>query len=87
MAKLDSAKEVVKCLESQLQSLALQQLAANSSLENLFCVGSPLPVYLALRGVRPDSSSSPDKVMPRYLCRHIFNVFHPSDPAVGANVH
>ncbi|BHF73220.1 Phospholipase ddhd1 [Sparganum proliferum] len=107
LAKLESAKEVVKCLESQLQSLALQQLTAKSSvlytstqrihlltscyqptarlifasrLENLFCVGSPLPVYLALRGVRPDSSSCPDKVMPRHLCRHIYNVFHPSDP-------
>uniref|UniRef100_A0A0X3NWK4 Phospholipase DDHD1 n=1 Tax=Schistocephalus solidus TaxID=70667 RepID=A0A0X3NWK4_SCHSO len=115
LAKLESAKEVVKCLESQLQSLALQQPTANgpvlytpaqrghllnlsdqsiaprlvfaSRLENFFSVGSPLPVYLALRGVRPDTSPCPDKVMPRSLCRHIFNVFHPSDPVVCTNIH
>ncbi|VDD75046.1 unnamed protein product [Mesocestoides corti] len=49
-------------------------------LQNLFCMGSPLAVYLTLRGIRPGQTGCPDAVMPRSKCPHIYNVFHPADP-------
>ncbi|VDO01679.1 unnamed protein product [Rodentolepis nana] len=51
-------------------------------MENLFCMGSPLAVYLTLRGVRPGQTGAPDAIMSRSKCPHIYNVFHPSDPVL-----
>ncbi|KAM7535540.1 hypothetical protein Aperf_G00000103764 [Anoplocephala perfoliata] len=91
LAKLEAAKEVVKCLEIQLDRRKMNGYAdgsLNSSdsllfasrLENLFCMGSPLAVYLALRGVRPGQTGAPDAIMPCSKCSHIYNIFHPADP-------
>lgn len=46
-------------------------------IENLFCLGSPLSVFLALR--TPSLSSKTD-VMPQDLCKRFYNIFHWSDP-------
>ncbi|XP_025104108.1 phospholipase DDHD1-like isoform X1 [Pomacea canaliculata] len=48
--------------------------------ENLFCVGSPLAVFLALRGIRPQGTGSHAHLMPTSKCRRLFNIYHPSDP-------
>ncbi|KAL5108854.1 Phospholipase DDHD1 [Taenia crassiceps] len=91
LAKLEAAKEVVKCLETQLERRQLKDFAHRSSdncpslvfasrLENLFCMGSPLAVYLTLRGVHPGQTSVPDAIMPRSKCSYIYNIFHPADP-------
>uniref|UniRef100_A0A5K3F392 DDHD domain-containing protein n=2 Tax=Mesocestoides corti TaxID=53468 RepID=A0A5K3F392_MESCO len=91
LAKLEAAKEVVKCLETQLERQQLNEgsrrsptdphsLVFASRLQNLFCMGSPLAVYLTLRGIRPGQTGCPDAVMPRSKCPHIYNVFHPADP-------
>ncbi|KAL5964584.1 Phospholipase DDHD1 [Taenia solium] len=91
LAKLEAAKEVVKCLETQLERRQLKDFAHRSSdnchslifasrLENLFCMGSPLAVYLTLRGVHPGQTGAPDAIMPRSNCSYIYNIFHPADP-------
>ncbi|CAH8489511.1 unnamed protein product [Schistosoma rodhaini] len=50
------------------------------NLENLFCLGSPLGVYLVLRGIRPGPFQTQDSILPRKICRRIFNIYHPADP-------
>uniref|UniRef100_A0A8C7U167 DDHD domain-containing protein n=1 Tax=Oncorhynchus mykiss TaxID=8022 RepID=A0A8C7U167_ONCMY len=47
-----------------------------------FCMGSPLVVFLALRGIRPANSGEQDHILPRCICQRLFNVFHPTDPVV-----
>ncbi|GMR36457.1 hypothetical protein PMAYCL1PPCAC_06652 [Pristionchus mayeri] len=42
---------------------------------NLFCVGSPLGVFLVMRGAKADTIIPPKETVNR-----IFNVFHPYDP-------
>lgn len=46
-------------------------------IENLFCLGSPLSVFLALR---TRVSSNRLDVMPQGLCKRFYNIFHWSDP-------
>uniref|UniRef100_A0A3P8PLI8 DDHD domain-containing protein n=1 Tax=Astatotilapia calliptera TaxID=8154 RepID=A0A3P8PLI8_ASTCA len=48
--------------------------------ENFFCMGSPLAVFLALRGIRPGTSVHQDHILPTSICSRLFNVFHPTDP-------
>uniref|UniRef100_A0A665WQZ2 Phospholipase DDHD1-like n=1 Tax=Echeneis naucrates TaxID=173247 RepID=A0A665WQZ2_ECHNA len=48
--------------------------------ENFFCMGSPLAVFLALRGIRPGTSCHQDHILPTSICSRLFNVFHPTDP-------
>lgn len=47
---------------------------------NLFLLGSPLAVFLTLRGLRPGGSGSQDHILPKHLCNRLFNIFHPWDP-------
>ncbi|XP_046741833.1 phospholipase DDHD1-like isoform X1 [Diprion similis] len=46
-------------------------------IENLFCLGSPLSVFLALRTRAPSNRIG---VMPQDLCKRFYNIFHWSDP-------
>uniref|UniRef100_A0A8C2FXH6 DDHD domain containing 1b n=1 Tax=Cyprinus carpio TaxID=7962 RepID=A0A8C2FXH6_CYPCA len=48
--------------------------------ENFFCMGSPLAVFLALRGVRPGTNGTQDHILPKSICQRLFNIFHPTDP-------
>lgn len=45
-------------------------------IENLFCLGSPLSVFLALRTRTPSNRLE----MPQDLCKRFYNIFHWSDP-------
>ncbi|XP_034942772.1 phospholipase DDHD1-like [Chelonus insularis] len=47
------------------------------TIENLFCLGSPLSVFLALRTRTPSNKFD---IMPPGLCKRFFNIFHWSDP-------
>lgn len=47
------------------------------TIENLFCLGSPLSVFLALRTRTPSNRLD---IMPPSLCKRFFNIFHWSDP-------
>lgn len=49
-------------------------------LDNLFCLGSPLAVFLALRVRDPQAESCHKDLLPPTLCHRFFNIFHPSDP-------
>lgn len=50
---------------------------------NFFCVGSPLAVFLALRGVRPEGGGTQDHILPKSLTARLFNIYHPYDPVVS----
>uniref|UniRef100_A0A671N0C9 Phospholipase DDHD1-like n=1 Tax=Sinocyclocheilus anshuiensis TaxID=1608454 RepID=A0A671N0C9_9TELE len=71
-------------LQDQLQGLKASKPAPFPTLkfkvENFFCMGSPLAVFLALRGIRPGNTGDQDHIMPKSICRRLFNIFHPTDP-------
>ncbi|XP_030855314.1 phospholipase DDHD1 [Strongylocentrotus purpuratus] len=85
VAELHQARIRVSGLEKQL--LATNQIAAavnrpklNFKVENYFCVGSPLAVFLALRGVRPQGNGSISHIIPKAVCSRLFNIYYPCDP-------
>ena len=49
----------------------------------MFCVGSPLGVFLTLRGIKPGDDDVEDHVLPRSVCKKMFNIYHPADPVVS----
>ncbi|XP_053992213.1 phospholipase DDHD1-like isoform X1 [Hylaeus volcanicus] len=59
----------------ETQEVLLQRL--QFPIENLFCLGSPLSVFLALRTRAPSNRTD---VMPQGLCTRFYNIFHWSDP-------
>ncbi|KAL2082340.1 hypothetical protein ACEWY4_022158 [Coilia grayii] len=71
-------------LEDQFQGLQTSSSVAVPALkfkvENFFCMGSPLAVFLALRGIRPGTNGTQDHILPTSICERLFNVFHPTDP-------
>ncbi|XP_053331100.1 phospholipase DDHD1 isoform X2 [Spea bombifrons] len=76
-------KQRLKELEDRLHGLKTtlsNTPALKFKVENFFCVGSPLAVFLALRGIRPGNSGSQDHILPKTICNRLFNIFHPADP-------
>ncbi|XP_038583201.1 phospholipase DDHD1b [Micropterus salmoides] len=71
-------------LEDQFQGLQTSSCVAVPPLkfkvENFFCMGSPLAVFLALRGIRPGNNGAQDHILPTSICKRLFNIFHPTDP-------
>ncbi|KAL3052919.1 hypothetical protein OYC64_005445 [Pagothenia borchgrevinki] len=70
-------------LEDQFQGLRTSSSAVPElkfKVENFFCMGSPLAVFLALRGIRPGNSCVQDHILPTSICKRLFNIFHPTDP-------
>ncbi|XP_056150202.1 phospholipase DDHD1b [Lampris incognitus] len=71
-------------LEDQFQGLQTSTSGAMPALkfkvENFFCMGSPLAVFLALRGIRPCNNGVQDHILPKSICQRLFNIFHPTDP-------
>ncbi|XP_024861390.1 phospholipase DDHD1 isoform X2 [Kryptolebias marmoratus] len=71
-------------LENQLAKLEASRPSTPQALkfkvENFFCMGSPLAVFLALRGIRPGTSCNQNHFLPTSICSRLFNVFHPTDP-------
>nr|XP_019947072.1 PREDICTED: phospholipase DDHD1-like [Paralichthys olivaceus] len=71
-------------LEDQFQGLQTSSCVAVPALkfkvENFFCMGSPLAVFLALRGIRPGNNCVQDHILPTSICKRLFNIFHPTDP-------
>ncbi|XP_048577940.1 phospholipase DDHD1 [Nematostella vectensis] len=55
------------------------QYALKFKVENLFSVGSPLAVFLTLRGLRPQDDVE-DHVLPKSVCKKMLNIYHPADP-------
>lgn len=49
-------------------------------------MGSPLAVFLALRGIRPGNSGTQDHILPRKICNRLLNIFHPTDPVVSVSI-
>ncbi|XP_052768948.1 phospholipase DDHD1-like isoform X2 [Mya arenaria] len=83
-SELDKAKHRVNEVESVLNNIHNKQLQQSPPLsfevENLFCLGSPLGVFLALRGVRPQAKGTLDHIIPKHISTRLFNIYHPSDP-------
>uniref|UniRef100_UPI0037E75211 phospholipase DDHD1b n=1 Tax=Semicossyphus pulcher TaxID=241346 RepID=UPI0037E75211 len=71
-------------LEDQFQGLQTSSCVSVPALkfkvENFFCMGSPLAVFLALRGIRPGNNGMQDHILPTSICKRLFNIFHPTDP-------
>ncbi|XP_028851803.1 phospholipase DDHD1 isoform X2 [Denticeps clupeoides] len=84
LEQLQVTRQRLQELEDQLQGLEaskpLSPPALKFKVENLFCMGSPLAVFLALRGIRPGNSGFQDHILPKSICKHLFNIFHPTDP-------
>ena len=49
-------------------------------IENLFCLGSPLPVFLSLRWRDPTNTDYHDHILPRDRVKFLYNIYHPCDP-------
>nr|XP_040565528.1 phospholipase DDHD1-like [Lepeophtheirus salmonis] len=49
-------------------------------IENFFCLGSPLSVFLTLRWRDPQNTEYHDYILPRSLCKYLYNIYHPCDP-------
>ncbi|XP_067895246.1 phospholipase DDHD1b isoform X3 [Heterodontus francisci] len=77
-------KQRLKKLEHQLlqvkASAPFRLPALKFKVENFFCMGSPLAVFLALRGIRPQNTGNLDHILPKSICGRLYNIFHPTDP-------
>ncbi|KAM9645217.1 phospholipase DDHD1 isoform 6-T6 [Trichechus inunguis] len=77
-------KRRLREIEERLHGLKalsmIQTPALKFKVENFFCMGSPLAVFLALRGIRPGNTGSQDHILPREICNRLLNIFHPTDP-------
>ncbi|XP_053143245.1 phospholipase DDHD1 isoform X3 [Hemicordylus capensis] len=77
-------KQRLRKIEERLHELKTSTIsklpALKFKVENFFCMGSPLAVFLALRGIRPGNSGSQDHILPRTICNRLLNIFHPTDP-------
>uniref|UniRef100_A0A3B5QLE5 DDHD domain containing 1 n=1 Tax=Xiphophorus maculatus TaxID=8083 RepID=A0A3B5QLE5_XIPMA len=84
LEELRLTKNRLRELENQLVKLEASNPSAPPALkfkvENFFCMGSPLAVFLALRGIRPGTSGHQNHILPTSICSRLFNVFHPTDP-------
>ncbi|XP_065541322.1 phospholipase DDHD1 isoform X3 [Lathamus discolor] len=73
-------KEIRERLRGLKASTISEPPVLKFKVENFFCMGSPLAVFLALRGIRPGNSGSQDHILPRTICNRLLNIFHPTDP-------
>ncbi|XP_054423529.1 phospholipase DDHD1 isoform X4 [Pteronotus mesoamericanus] len=73
-------REIEERLHGLKASSVTQMPALKFKVENFFCMGSPLAVFLALRGIRPGNTGSQDHILPREICNRLLNIFHPTDP-------
>ncbi|XP_021499018.1 phospholipase DDHD1 isoform X8 [Meriones unguiculatus] len=73
-------REIEERLHGLKTSARTQTPALKFKVENFFCMGSPLAVFLALRGIRPGNTGSQDHILPREICNRLLNIFHPTDP-------
>ncbi|XP_060126754.1 phospholipase DDHD1 isoform X2 [Zootoca vivipara] len=73
-------REIEERLHGLKKSTISKTPALKFKVENFFCMGSPLAVFLALRGIRPGNSGSQDHILPRTICNRLLNIFHPTDP-------
>lgn len=84
LEQLRITRKRLRDLETQLITLEASRPSARPALkfkiENFFCMGSPLAVFLALRGIRPGTSGHQDHILATSICSRLFNVFHPTDP-------
>lgn len=82
--KEDTTSRSKECLKEELRKLIKSyesnhsQPSLNFKIENFFCLGSPLAVFLALRTKNADGEF-PDLIPPR-LCKRLLNIYHPADP-------
>ncbi|NXR92648.1 DDHD1 Phospholipase, partial [Hypocryptadius cinnamomeus] len=84
LEELYITKQRLREIEERLYELKASTISKPPVLkfkvENFFCMGSPLAVFLALRGIRPGTSGSQDHILPRTICNRLLNIFHPTDP-------
>lgn len=76
----ETRRRVVELEAAVLEQATVPKISLlKFKIENFFCLGSPLAVFLALRGIRPNDATL-DDVFPSWLVKRLFNIYHPSDP-------
>ncbi|ELT99325.1 hypothetical protein CAPTEDRAFT_197144 [Capitella teleta] len=85
VSELEEARQRVHELEHEILKRAerdqIKTPNLKFTLDTFFTLGSPLAVFLALRGVRPSSGrGTQEDILPASLCRRMYNIYHPSDP-------
>ncbi|XP_069493687.1 phospholipase DDHD1 isoform X2 [Ambystoma mexicanum] len=84
LQELYLTKQRLRELEERLHGLKATNITKTPALkfkvENFFCMGSPLAVFLALRGIRPGNRGNQEHILPKTICNRLFNIFHPTDP-------
>lgn len=81
LAQIKLARTKIAQIESRVFSEKVSKKGLGFVVENFFCVGSPLAIFLSLRGQRPgDGRGTQDDIIPKDVCHRIFNIYHPSDP-------
>ncbi|XP_069064649.1 phospholipase DDHD1 isoform X2 [Pleurodeles waltl] len=84
LQELFLTKQRLRELEERLHGLKASNISKTPALkfkvENFFCMGSPLAVFLALRGIRPGNHGNKEHILPKSICNRLFNIFHPTDP-------
>ncbi|KAG8449203.1 hypothetical protein GDO86_016029 [Hymenochirus boettgeri] len=84
LRELYITKQRLRELEDRLHEVRASSTcnvpALKFKVENFFCMGSPLAVFLALRGIRPGNRGNQDHILPKAICNRLFNIFHPADP-------
>ncbi|XP_068253515.1 phospholipase DDHD1-like [Nyctibius grandis] len=74
------SREIEERLSELKASTVSKPPALKFKVENFFCMGSPLALFLLLHGIRPGNSGSQDHILPRTICNRLLNIFHPADP-------
>lgn len=84
LEELQITRQRLQEVQAQLDGLKASNISPSPTLkfkvENFFCMGSPLAVFLALRGIRPGNTGLQEHIMPKSICQRLFNIFHPTDP-------
>ncbi|KAJ1187162.1 hypothetical protein NDU88_003941 [Pleurodeles waltl] len=80
--ELYATKQHIQQLQERLVGLksTWKTHSLKFKVEYFFCLGSPLAVFLALRGIRPGNAGSQEHILPHKICNRIFNIFYPTDP-------
>uniref|UniRef100_H2Y8N8 DDHD domain-containing protein n=1 Tax=Ciona savignyi TaxID=51511 RepID=H2Y8N8_CIOSA len=68
-------------ISEPLPSISLSQLKLDFEVSELFMLGSPLGIVLAMRHANESHDNAPTPSLKPPLCRNVYNLFYPADPS------
>lgn len=84
-AQLHEARLKVAKVEAQISGAGKESVQENEcyslrfKVEHVFNIGSPLGVFLIMRGIRPRDDVE-QHILPASVCKRTFNIYDPADP-------